>query len=266
MTKIDTAGAAVQNKVLFRTPSYARLRRLLVDTRSKSILRSLEYERLQSLQLRGRVLDFGGGSKTHYSGLIASWADSPSGFAYESANIDPNTQPTFLIPPDGEIPCEDSRYDVVISLNTFEHVYGVSGTLARIHRVLKPGGELVFIVPFLFRVHGHPNDYSRGTPSFWRTILAEHAFTGVAVEALNWGPFSTGTTVSGTPGPLKRLRIAFALLLDLLYFSRRYGPDVILTEEQDSPVCNAAFGYFIRCTKPDEASTAAVGTTKGKDR
>lgn len=258
MTTIDASIATNPAKVLFRTPSFARFRRLLADTRSKSILRALEYERLQSLRLQGRVLDFGGGSKTQYSGLVASWADAQAEFEYESANIDPNTHPTFLIPPDGELPCEDGRYDAVISLNTFEHVYGLSGVLGRIHRVLKPGGEMVFIVPFLFRVHGHPDDYSRGTPSFWRKMLAEHGFDGVAVEALNWGPFSTATTVSGTPGPLKRLRIAWALLLDLIYFSLRFGQDVTLMEEQDSSVCNAPFGYFIRCTKTANAGLAAL--------
>lgn len=258
MTTTDAHSAAEQGKVLFRTPSFARLRRLWSDTRSKSILRSLEYERLQLLRLSGRVLDFGGGSKTNYSSLVALWTDSRAGFEYESANIDPNTEPTFLVSPDGDLPCEDCRYDAVISFNTFEHVYHLSGTLGRLHRVLKPGGDLVFIVPFLFRVHGHPDDYSRGTPSFWRKMLAEHGFTDVTVEALNWGPFSTATTISGTPGPLKRLRIGWALLLDLLYFSRRFGEDVTLTEEQDSPVCNAPFGYFITCTKADNARAFAL--------
>lgn len=261
MTTTDTHSAATQAKVLFRTPSFARLRRLWAGTRSTSILRSLEYERLQLLQLSGRVLDFGGGSKTNYSDLVASWTDTQQDFMYESANIDPNTQPTFLVPPDGDLPCEDARYNAVISLNTFEHVYGLSGTLTRLHRVLRQGGELVFIVPFMFRVHGHPDDYSRGTPSFWRKMLTEHGFADVTVEALSWGPFSTATTVSGTPGPLKRLRIGWALLLDLMYFSLKFGQDVTLMEEQDSPVCNAPFGYFIRCTKAADASLAALRVT-----
>ncbi len=250
-----TAGPA---SVLFRTPSLPRLRRLWAETRSTSILRALEYERLHGLGLSGRVLDFGGGSKTNYSDRVASWADTAAGFEYESANIDPGTVPTYLLAPDADLPCEDGRYDAVISLNTLEHVYGLAATLLRLHRVLKPGGELIVVVPFLFRVHGHPDDYMRGTPSFWHRTLAEHGFADIQVEALTWGPFSTAATVAGTPGPFKRLRVGWALVLDLVYHALRSGTDVTLTERQDAPVCNAPFGYFIRCRRAATATPAAA--------
>lgn len=196
------------------------------------------------------VLDFGGGSRTNYADKIAGWATAD--VTYESANIDSLTRPTYLIAPDGEIPCEADRYDTVISLNTFEHIYDIAGTLERIHRVIKPGGGLLFIVPFLFRVHGHPDDYFRGTPSFWLRILEEHGYEEVGIEALNWGPHSTGLTVAGTVGPLKRLRLHYALLLDLIYFSKKYGQDRVIVEDQEAAVCNAPFGYFIQCKKRAE--------------
>ncbi len=255
MTSDTTSATAGPASVLFRTPSLPRLRRLWVESRSKSVLRALQYERMQALRLSGRVLDFGGGSKTNYSDRVASWADTAAGFEYESANIDPGTVPTYLLAPDADLPCEDGRYDAVISLNTLEHVYGLAATLPRLHRVLKAGGELIVVVPFLFRVHGHPDDYTRGTPSFWHRTLAEHGFADVQVEALTWGPFSTAATVA-TPGPLKRLRVGWALLLDLLYHALRSGTDVTLIERQDAPVCNAPLGYFIRCRR---AATATQG-------
>lgn len=235
-------------KVSFRTPSFERFKTISAQVSKQSILRCLEYERLSTLKLSGRVLDFGGGNRTNYMDRMDSWSAGEATI-YESANIDPVTQPTYLISPEGEIPCEDGRYDKVISLNTFEHIYDVGGTLDRIHRVIRSGGELLFIVPFLFRVHGHPDDYSRGTPSFWRRMLNDHGYAEVQIEALSWGPYSTGLTVAGMVGPLKRLRLQIALLLDLVYFSRKYGPDRMVSEDQDASVCNAPIGYFVRCKK-----------------
>ena len=146
-------------KVIVRTPSLARFRRLFFRSQGRSVLRSLEYERLSLLGLTGRVLDFGGGSKSNYAGEIMQWGVPGQGYIYESANIDPKIEPTHLIDQRGKVPVEDDFYDSVISLNTLEHVEDLQGAFTEIRRVLKPTGRLIFIVPFIFRVHGHPNDY-----------------------------------------------------------------------------------------------------------
>jgi len=236
-------------RVRFRTPSLARYRKHAAEIGSHSILRCLEYDRLGRLGLQGRVLDFGGGSRTNYSSRASQWGDRDNGYVYESANIDPRTEPTFLISEDGEIPCEDGRYDHVIALNTLEHVYDVAGTLDRLRRVLREGGQIHIIVPFIFRVHGHPDDYSRGTPSYWTRLLNERGFDQVDIEALTWGPFSTAHNVSGAPGPLKGLRLRLAMLLDVAYFAGKHGTDTMLTEIQDAPACNAPLAYLIQAAK-----------------
>lgn len=248
MNEAKATSSEAYNKVGFRTPSLARFKLMRKQIRSQSILRCLEYERLAQLKLTGLVLDFGGGSQTNYVNHMANWSGSDP-ITFESANIDPVTQPTYLISQDGEIPCENDRYDTVLSLNTFEHIYDINGALGRIRRVLRPGGKLVLIVPFIFRVHGHPDDYWRGTPSFWRSVLSNHGYGNIQIEALNWGPFSTGLTVAGTVGPFRRLRTQLAMLMDLVYFSRKYGQDVMITADQDASVCNAPIAYFVSCTK-----------------
>jgi SAM-dependent methyltransferase len=209
----------------------------------------LEYERLSRLELTGRILDFGGGSKSNYSEELRFWGDPQQGYVYESANIDPKTDPTYLLHQDGKIPVESEYYDAVISLNTLEHVYGLSDTFDEIRRVLKTGRRLIFIVPFIFRVHGHPDDYMRGTPSFWYKFLITHGFEKIKIEALNWGPFSTALTISGLPGPFKALRRNLALLMDIVYSARQYGQDITSNEQQDSPICSASLGYFVQTLK-----------------
>jgi len=238
-------------EVLVRRPSMARYRALFGASADQSILRCLEYERLAELRLTGRVLDFGGGRRTNYASQIPRWGLSRDEFIYEAANIDPNTEPTYLLAPGGPLPVADASFDAALSLNTLEHVYEFDAALAELNRVLKPGGRLVLVVPFIFRVHGHPDDYTRGTPSFWTRRLTQHLFCGVTIEALNWGPFSTAQSVSGLPGPFKGLRRRSALLLDVLYAIWRKDAGTTHTVPQDHETCAAPLAYFIEATKPN---------------
>ena len=238
--------------VLLHTPSWRRLKYIFQCPKSWSLLRCLEYERLSKLKLTGRVLDFGGGRQANYIDLVLEWGDPVSGFVYESVNIDPKMEPTFLLAEGDTIPCETACYDHVISLNTFEHIYALGLTFSEIGRVLRPGGRLSFTVPFIFRVHGHPDDFLRGTPSFWNRLLAESGFAEIRIEALTWGPFSTALFVSGCPGPLKRLRYYRALFSDLVYAGYRYELGVEISGKQSAPIMASPIGYFVTartCTR-----------------
>ncbi len=238
------------NDVLVRRPTMARFRALFGSNPGHSVLRCLEYERLEELGLSGRVLDFGGGLHTNYSTRVPSWGREPGGYQYESANIDPGTEPTYLIRPGAPLPVPDDSFDAVLSLNTLEHVYELDFALMQLRRVLKPGGRLILVVPFIFRVHGHPDDYTRGTASFWVRRLSEMEFSNVEIEALVWGPFSTGQSVSGIPGPFKKLRSRVALLLDVVYGALRRSAGVSVSVPQDHPFVSAPLAYFILATRP----------------
>lgn len=52
-----------------------------------------------------------------------------------------------------KIPFPDSFFDVVVITDAFEHVNNEKKTISEIYRVLKPGGKLIFSVPYkgLFR-------------------------------------------------------------------------------------------------------------------
>lgn len=235
--------------VILQRPSWSRYRRLFFDGDDKSLLRCLEYEKLATLGLTGKALDFGGGQRTNYTAQIPKWGDPESGFTYESANIDPKTEPTYLIEPGAPLPIGDESFDHVLSFNTFEHIYDLDGVLREVGRVLKPAGQLVFVAPFMFRVHGHPDDYTRGTASFWVRKLSEHGFQSAEIEALTWGPFSTAQTVSGIPGPFKSLRRHAGLLLDFLYAHRRTRRTTVVAAAQDDPLCASPLAYFVRATR-----------------
>lgn len=235
-------------KVTFRVPTWQRARQILGQWGSQSILRCLEYEIMATLNLGGRVLDYGGGSRTNYAHHIKSWGGA-DGYEYESVNIDPNTQPTYLIDEAGNVPVPDLSYDAVVSLNTFEHVYDLDHSLREIGRVTRGGGALIFIVPFVFRVHGHPNDYHRGTASFWNRKLDDHGFAVSSIEVMAWGPFSTAATVSGLPGPFKSLRRHIAFFTDLIYARLRWGKRATVEGVQDATFLNIPVGYCVQAVK-----------------
>ena len=101
----------------------------------------------------------------------------------------------------------------------------------------------------MFRTHGHPNDYFRGTASWWNKTLEHIGFESIEIETLNWGPFTTAATISDLPGPFKRVRLHSKLLADVLYAALRYSGLETYREVQNASLCNAPLAYFITARK-----------------
>jgi SAM-dependent methyltransferase len=229
-------------------PSWNRFRKLFGGSAELSVLRALEYEILGQMKYSGKILDFGGGRNSNYRDRMQEWT---AGCTYETANIDRAIEPTYLIEPGQPLPVESNTFDIVITLNTLEHIFEVQQALQELLRVLKPEGELVATVPFLFRIHGHPDDFLRGTPSWWGRTLERIGFSKIVMTPLLWGPMSTGLSVAGIPGPLKRARMRAALLLDWLYARRLYRYDrKRYTGAVGMAICNAPLGFLISARKP----------------
>lgn len=217
-----------------KSPSFERWRNLFLGRKGVSVLRALQYEMLACEEFPGRLLDFGGGEKVSYRDLLKTEA-------YHAVNIDPAIVPTWLVAEGAEIPVADAFFDCALSMNTLEHIFEPRFCLREIGRVLKSGGRFVAAVPFLFPVHGHPDDFFRPTPGWWREALSDAGFEKVEIFPMFWGPFTTGAVTSALPGPLKRARLHAALLLDILYKS--FAPNCRTLE------VNHALGYYVRASK-----------------
>lgn len=57
------------------------------------------------------------------------------------------------------LPFKDDSFDAVMSLNVLEHVKDPFQAARELIRVLKPGGELMCVAPFLQPLHGYPHHY-----------------------------------------------------------------------------------------------------------
>ena len=223
-------------------PTLARWRRLYRDFPGNSDLRAMEYETLSAMPLSGRVLDVGGGREARYIPYL------PKGIDLESVNIDPAIDPTHIITPGQPFPLPDNSFDAAVCLNTLEHVYDGLAVLREIHRVLKPGGTVYVTVPFIFRIHAHPDDYFRATPSWWRETFDRAGFASLSLKPLIWGRRTTAFSVSGGMGPARRLSFHAAHALDWLYAALTVR-GTTYSGKRGQRICAVSPGWFLTGTK-----------------
>lgn len=64
-----------------------------------------------------------------------------------------------------QLPFPNKSFDSIIAIEVFEHLRDPKLATSEIYRVLRPGGVVILTVPFMFHVHGDPQDYNRFTAS-----------------------------------------------------------------------------------------------------
>lgn len=62
-----------------------------------------------------------------------------------------------------QLPFKDNSIDAVMNLAVLEHVREPGKVLAEVYRVLKPGGSVLSVIPFMQPFHASPHDYQRYT-------------------------------------------------------------------------------------------------------
>ena len=152
--------------------------------KTRSLLRKLQYERLTRLSIDGRILDIGGSKKSGYHELIGG------AHTIETGNIDASYGVDTIFDAEETWPYENGSFDAALFINLLEHLYRPQRALGEARRVLKTGGVVVGVVPFMFNVHGSPHDYFRYTGTALRAMLEDAGFSDVKVEELGSGAFS----------------------------------------------------------------------------
>ena len=195
-------------------PTFARWRAL--SRSPHSFIRALEYERLQTIELRGTVLDIGGGERANYRSLLRGAS------RIESINIDPSLQPTVIGDLNYPMPFADDSFDGAVSLNTFEHIKNDALAIAEMVRVIRPGGVFHVFVPFLYRVHGSPYDFHRHTATWWADTLTDLGIApeDLAIQPIVWDPVVTAYSIIEF-NPLRSLLRPLVLVRPLLARGRK---------------------------------------------
>jgi SAM-dependent methyltransferase len=80
------------------------------------------------------------------------------------------------------LPLANGSVDRVASNSLFEHVAYPHRIIQESFRVLRSGGIMEVVMPFVWKRHGYPHDYVRLTPQFFERVCRETGFAEVAVD------------------------------------------------------------------------------------
>lgn len=136
---------------------------------------------INSIPKSGWILDCGSGMRPTYHERVI--------------NFDPVKYPSTDVLGVGEqLPFRDDSFDAVFSLAVLEHVRNPFLCAREIARVLKPGGQLYCVVPFLSPYHGYPDHYynmtKSGLANLFRNLLEvekqEVMDSGHPIHTLTW--------------------------------------------------------------------------------
>jgi SAM-dependent methyltransferase len=125
------------------------------------------------VELRGVVLDLGGGSDPGYWGFIDK-RDSDAKII--KIDIMSKYSPDIVASLERELPIKSNSVDCVLLFNVLEHIYAHHQLVKEIHRILKKGGKFYCSVPFMMNIHADPYDYHRYTKNALENILTEAGF------------------------------------------------------------------------------------------
>lgn len=131
-------------KVSFRDPDYAILSELV------PVLEGL------AAAAPAKVLDFGAGNAPYKSLFHNS--------RYVAADVEQNRAGDIdIIVHRMPLPLANDSVDLVLCIYVLEHVRDYLEILREFHRVLRPGGRLLVVTPFIYREHEAPIDFHRPT-------------------------------------------------------------------------------------------------------
>lgn len=205
-----------------------------------SLFRKYQYKKLSELSLDGKIIDLGGSRKSGYHQLIKGIHD------FTVVNIDKNYGFDLNFNLEEKFPLNDNSYDHVLGISVLEHIFNYDNFLSESHRIVKEGGKIVLILPFMFHIHGCPYDYNRFTKDAIIKICKNNGFQIESIETLGEGVFSVTYQMIFGLIPLnllKKIVQNVAVLSDnvLKKISKKY--------QKISP--DYPLGYFIILTKKE---------------
>jgi SAM-dependent methyltransferase len=118
--------------------------------------------KIDELAVLSKVIDIG--TSARFAKEVGFLRDRFDG-NYEALGYHPDDFGDDTCDHDGDVLAltfDDGSYDGAICLEVMEHVLNPFQGLRELHRILKPGGLLLFSVPFLTSYHGHPPKEGEG--------------------------------------------------------------------------------------------------------
>ena len=205
---------------------------------NNSILRILQKNEFRKYKLSGKCLEFGANHKIQRNFL---YKDSEKYQIFYS-NID-NKNKLFIKINLIKKLTHKKKYKNIIIFNVLEHLSEVNIAFKNLNSLLDSKGKILGSTPFLYRVHGAPNDYNRFTKSYLQKILKEKKFTNIKINEIGLGPFLASFSL--LRGFFKYLPIIYQILLTLVIIMDK----ILFYTMKTDPKKIYPIGYVFSATK-----------------
>ena len=125
-----------------------------------SFFRAHQNEFAREVEIGGKILDLG--SKSSKSKHL-KYLNLREGARFTFTDLHPEDPMVVEVDFREPLPFPSNSFDTVLLMNVLEHLQEPTKLLNESFRVLKPGGKLIGIVPFMFPYHADPEDFQRFT-------------------------------------------------------------------------------------------------------
>ena len=208
-----------------------------------SLLRLAEHRAISKLSLSGEVLDLGGDSRSEYQHLIKGTHINTI------VNLDEKSKPDFLQDLEQLLPFSDESYDHVLLINVVEHIFNYRQLLSEASRVVKRGGSVVIVVPFLFPIHPSPHDYWRFSEEVLRKECELAGLKVSELVSLGGGVFSARYVMLDRLLPRPLRFVSFYTVRYFVRFADRAFDGVARLFGKKYNSADYALGYFVTASK-----------------
>ena len=132
--------------------------------RGYSLLRAYQIYECKNIKLKGNSIEFGA-----YKNKTKNFNNFFIGNShFKLSNIYKHNDINYIkLDLTKNLKLKKNIFDNVIIFNVLEHLPNTENAFHQINNILKKNGILIGSTPFIYQVHGAPNDYFRFTKDFF---------------------------------------------------------------------------------------------------
>ena len=142
------------------------------------------------------------------------------------------------------LPFADNSFDAVISIVVFEHLKNPFKAMKELSRVLKKGGKIFIVFPFLWEIHQRPYDFFRFTEYGFKELVSESGLKVIELKQLGCFfrvlHYMVASLIKECRNNFYALFVTFMLLPYIIIFL--FVSDII---DRITGICNYTPGYSI---------------------